>query len=413
MEAAQIDFYPYQFKPVLKFINSPTERLIIAGEVGLGKTIEAALIWVELQARRQAKRLLVVCPKILAEKWRDELRNKFLIDARIIDFTDLQQEIRYLKSEGPGHSFALIGTYTGLRPPRPELKVLSNPPDEQDACSQKTGFLREIRHWQMNFDPLDLVIFDEAHYMRNPASSTFNLGLCLAETAGSVLCVSATPVNNSNIDLHSLLRLTDESFFGKQGMFEELLEVNRPTVQAGNALSKIPVDMSQLVSAIEGMSVSPFIQNVPLFKQIIKQLESFDPKDKAQLAKCQDVIEKLNLLGSYINRTRRVQVKENRPVREPMVLPVVYTDEEMKLYRTILQLVRARCRKDNRPFHVFQSIGLQLRAASCLPALAIEIRSGRLTLKICLSKTMKTSLTIWKMSFEKELYRADLKPFRV
>ena len=411
MEAAQIDFYPYQFKPVLKFINSPTERLIIADEVGLGKTIEAALIWIELQARRQAKRLLVVCPKILAEKWRDELRNKFLIDARIIDFTDLQQEIRYLKSEGPGHSFALIGTYTGLRPPRPELKVLSNPPDEQDVCSQKTGFLREIRHWQMNFDPLDLVIFDEAHYMRNPASSTFNLGLCLAETAGSVLCVSATPVNNSNIDLHSLLRLTDESFFGKQGMFEELLEVNRPTVQAGNALSKIPVDMSQLVSAIEGMSVSPFIQNVPLFKQIIKQLESFDPKDKAQLAKCQDIIEKLNLLGSYINRTRRVQVKENRPVREPMVLPVVYTDEEMKLYRTILKLVRARCRKDNRPFHVFQSIGLQLRAASCLPALAMEIRSGRLgDIEDLFVEDMDEDIfdDLEDELSEKELYRADL-----
>ena len=81
MEAAQIDFYPYQFKPVLKFINSPTERLIIADEVGLGKTIEAALIWMELQARRQAQRLLVVCPKILAEKWREELRTKFMFDA--------------------------------------------------------------------------------------------------------------------------------------------------------------------------------------------------------------------------------------------------------------------------------------------------------------------------------------------
>src|SRR5262245_49636885 len=92
MEAAQIDFYPYQFKPVLKFINSPTERLIIADEVGLGKTIESALIWIELQARRQAKRLLVVCPKILAEKWREELRTKFLLDARIVDFRDLQQE---------------------------------------------------------------------------------------------------------------------------------------------------------------------------------------------------------------------------------------------------------------------------------------------------------------------------------
>ena len=109
MEAAQIDFYPYQFKPVLKFINSPTERLIIADEVGLGKTIEAALIWIELQARRQAKRLLVVCPKILADKWRDELRIKFLLDARIVDFSDFQQEINYLKTEGPGTCVGLAG----------------------------------------------------------------------------------------------------------------------------------------------------------------------------------------------------------------------------------------------------------------------------------------------------------------
>ena len=377
MEAAQIDFYPYQFKPVLKFINSPTERLIIADEVGLGKTIESALIWLELQARRQAKRLLVVCPKILAEKWRDELRIKFLIDARIVDFSDFQQEINYLKTEGPEHSFALIATNTGLRPPRKELKLLDDQPDEQSESSPKTNLLRELRYWPLAFDPMDLVIFDEAHYMRNPATTTFHLGESLAESSGAVLCVSATPVNNSNIDLHSLLRLTDESFFETQGLFEELLEANRPTVQAGNVLSKNPLDRLLLESALEGMSASPFIKKSPLFKQFLEKVEKLNPGDKAQLAKCQDIAEKLNLLGNYVNRTRRVQVKENRPIREPIVMLVEYSEEEMQLYQTILQLVRARCRKDKRPFHIFQSLGLQLRAASCLPALAKEMRDGR------------------------------------
>ena len=65
MDAAEIDFLEYQFKPVLKFVESPNERLLLADEVGLGKTIEAALIWLELQARRDARRLLVVCPKML------------------------------------------------------------------------------------------------------------------------------------------------------------------------------------------------------------------------------------------------------------------------------------------------------------------------------------------------------------
>lgn len=63
MEATETDFYAYQFKPVLKFLSSPTDALLIADEVGLGKTIEAGLIWTELRARLECNRLLVVCPK--------------------------------------------------------------------------------------------------------------------------------------------------------------------------------------------------------------------------------------------------------------------------------------------------------------------------------------------------------------
>ena len=377
MEAAQIDFYPYQFKPVLKFINSPTERLIIADEVGLGKTIEAALIWLELQARRQAQRLLVICPKILADKWRDELRSKFLFDARVVNFPELEEEMSELKRTGPSHSFVLIATYTGLRPPRAELRLLREPPDVEPQGSVKTRLLRDLHHWPLGYDPFDLVIFDEAHYMRNPATTTFNLGSNLAANAGAVLCVSATPVNNSNTDLHSLLRLTDESFFETQGMFEELLEANRPSVQAGNALAKMPLDKAMLETAVKGMGSSPFINQSPLFKQFLEKLSELDPANKAQVAKCQDLAEKLNLLGGYVNRTRRVQVKEHRPLRDPLVLPVEYSPEEMQLYQTILQMVREKCRQDSRPFHVFHVIGLQLRAASCLPVLAQEIRNGR------------------------------------
>jgi len=377
MEAAQIDFYPYQFKPVLKFINTPTERLIIADEVGLGKTIEAALIWMELQARRQASRLLVVCPKILANKWKDELRTKFLLNARMINFFELQGEVEELKRFGPSHSFALIATYTGLRPPRPELPLLKDALDDEGKGSPKTNLLREIRHWDKEYFPFDLVIFDEAHYMRNPATTTFHLGEALSSSAGAVLCVSATPVNNTNIDLHSLLRLVDEDFFETQAMFEDLLEANRSSVQAGNALARVPVDMEQLERAVSGMQHSPYINKSKLFEQFLERLEGLDANDKAQVAKCQDIAEKLNLLGNYVNRTRRMQVQEARPLRDAVVLEVDYTEPEMRLYQAILSMVRKMCFIDNRPFHIFQVMGLQLRAASCLPVIADEMRSGK------------------------------------
>ncbi|WP_169734409.1 SNF2-related protein [Desulfocurvus vexinensis] len=381
MEAAQIDFYPYQFKPVLKFINSPTERLILADEVGLGKTIESGLIWMEMQARYQSNRLLVICPKILAEKWHEELRNKFLLDARIIDFKGFRDEIKELKKNGPDYPFILIGTYSGLRPPKDSRESLNQPPEDKPSEYPKAELLRELRFWDEDYPPLDMVIFDEAHYMRNQATTTFHLGENISASARAVLCVSATPVNNSNIDLHSLLRLIDEDFFATQASFEDLVAMNRPAVHAGNALAQAPVDVETLMTSVQGMAKSRYIKENRLFDQFIKHLESLSHsgfKDVSLLAKCQDIAEKLNLLGAYINRTRRVQVKEERAVRKPHVVALEYTPEEMELYQAILKVVRLRCKKNKKPFHVFQVMGLQLMTASCLPAFSHRILSDEL-----------------------------------
>ena len=84
MDVTNTDFYAYQFKPVCKIINSPSNSILIADEVGLGKTIEAGLIWTELKQRYDFKRLLVVCPKVLSEKWRNELKNKIAELARYL-----------------------------------------------------------------------------------------------------------------------------------------------------------------------------------------------------------------------------------------------------------------------------------------------------------------------------------------
>ena len=73
MNTTNTDFYAHQYKPVLSFLESPSRGLLIADEVGLGKTFEAGLIWTELRARVDARRLLVVCPKMLCEKWRLEI----------------------------------------------------------------------------------------------------------------------------------------------------------------------------------------------------------------------------------------------------------------------------------------------------------------------------------------------------
>ena len=78
------EYLPHQFLPVTKFLQSPEERILIADEVGLGKTVEAMYIWKEFEARRNAKRLLVVCPAALREKWKRDMENLFGIHAEIV-----------------------------------------------------------------------------------------------------------------------------------------------------------------------------------------------------------------------------------------------------------------------------------------------------------------------------------------
>jgi len=70
-----------------------------------------------------------------------------------------------MKNTGPSHSFILVATYTGLRPPRAEINILNEPPDTDPLGSPKTEFLRAFFHWSLSYNPFDLVIFDEAHYM--------------------------------------------------------------------------------------------------------------------------------------------------------------------------------------------------------------------------------------------------------
>jgi len=85
----------------MTLLDSPASGLLIADEVGLGKTVEAGLIWTELRAREDMRRLLIVCPAMLREKWQDELKNRFGINAQIVDAKTLTEELQESSATGP------------------------------------------------------------------------------------------------------------------------------------------------------------------------------------------------------------------------------------------------------------------------------------------------------------------------
>jgi SNF2 family DNA or RNA helicase len=121
MESSNTQFYPHQFTPVLKFLDSPVGRLLIADEVGLGKTIEATFIWKELQARQDARRLLILCPAMLREKWKADLQNRFSVDAELVSAQGLRDKVKRIlqnRSMQSNSSFIHIASLEGTRPPK-------------------------------------------------------------------------------------------------------------------------------------------------------------------------------------------------------------------------------------------------------------------------------------------------------
>ena len=136
-------FRPYQFKPVLKLLSTGTLRLLIADEVGLGKTIEAGLVWTEMEARRQADRVLVVCPSSLVAKWRREMEDRFGFTLVELDNPGLQEMTERLETDRLPRRGAYICSIERLR---------------------TWEGLKRAAELGLNFD---LSIVDEAHAFRN------------------------------------------------------------------------------------------------------------------------------------------------------------------------------------------------------------------------------------------------------
>lgn len=86
-----IDIEDYQLDPVVRAIQMPRVNLLIADDVGLGKTIEAGLVTQELIIRRRCHRSLIVCPSSLQIQWQEQMRDKFGLDFRIVDSSLLKQ----------------------------------------------------------------------------------------------------------------------------------------------------------------------------------------------------------------------------------------------------------------------------------------------------------------------------------
>ncbi len=333
MEASDTRFLPYQFKPVLKLIESPCNSLLIADEVGLGKTIEAGLIWTELRARAAAHRLLVVCPAKLKEKWVRELSRRFGTRAQEAGARDLLDHLREFR-RNPSHGFALVASYQSLRP-------TNGWKDLEPGTDAQTELAHMLSDAAQTGPLFDLLVMDEAHYMRNSETLTFDLGQLATDVTSYRVFLSATPLHTSNTNLFSLLRLLDPDTFDSEQTFAGILEANAPLVRLRDAFANPRSTIDQVRGHLDGACVNAYLSSSAMLTELREAAlapGALDtPSSRVELAYR---AERVNMLGHAVSRTRKRDVftENERVYRDVKAYRVGMSSEERDVYETICEL---------------------------------------------------------------------------
>ncbi|HRX85681.1 MAG TPA: DISARM system SNF2-like helicase DrmD [Phycisphaerae bacterium] len=208
----------YQLVPLLKALQMPRVSLLIADDVGLGKTVEAGLILSELLLRRRIQRVLILTPASLRLQWRDEMWDKFSLQFNIVDRDETYKLRRQLGIDAnPWRSFSrIIASYHYLR----QEDVL-----EQFRAASEPAAGSPHLAW-------DLLILDECHNLM-PAPFGDDSGLCkmlrlITPRFEHRLFLSATPHNGHTRSFTGLLELLDPVRFSQT---DEIKPAERARVQ--------------------------------------------------------------------------------------------------------------------------------------------------------------------------------------
>jgi ERCC4-related helicase len=207
---SQVDLNPHQVEAALFACKNPLSRgVILADEVGLGKTIEAGLVISQRWAERR-RRILIIVPANLRKQWHQELQDKFALQALILEaknYNAIRKQERqnpFLVPMGP-----VICSYQFAKAKAEDIKTID---------------------W-------DLVVMDEAHRMRNVYKTSNVIAKTLKEALAHVhskVLLTATPLQNSLLELYGLVSMIDDRVFGDLDSFRtQFMQANREQAFAG------------------------------------------------------------------------------------------------------------------------------------------------------------------------------------
>ena len=333
LNSARIDFVPYQFRPALKMIKSDSPRLLVADDVGVGKTIEAGLILKELEARSSVNSVLIICPRpLVAErKWELEMK-RFDEDFTQLDGSQLLEAISETDRDGEW-------------PDRHKKTIIPYSLFGEDSVKgkQSTSNKKNKSLGLEELDPFprfDLVIVDEAHNIRNANTWAYKGVELFCRNADAVVFLTATPLQNSKNDLYTLLNLLRPDVVIDKDTFATMSEPNAyinsllriVRNQGENWQEEGKQEIANILTTEWGRNV---IQQHPNFETIYNFLEKQEVTREEKI----DIVTKIESLHSFntmINRTRRRDI-EDFCIRRTITVTAPFNGVQKDLYDSLIE----------------------------------------------------------------------------
>jgi len=246
---AQVDLNPHQLEAALFACQNPLSKgVILADEVGLGKTIEAGLVISQRWAERK-RRILIIVPANLRKQWHQELMDKFGLEPLILE----SKNYNAAKKQGASNPFEA------------DAPVICSYP----FASKKADDLKRVE-W-------DLVVLDEAHRVRNVYKPSNVMGRALRdalENVPSKVLLTATPLQNSLLELYGLVSFIDDRVFGNLDSFRSQFG----QIGKSQNFDALRARLSPLCKRSLRRDVQPYVP----YTRRLALVEEFTPSDDEQ-----------------------------------------------------------------------------------------------------------------------------------
>ncbi|MCU9594539.1 SNF2-related protein [Caldibacillus thermolactis] len=300
---ATVDLNPHQVEAALFAFRAPLERgALLADEVGLGKTIEAGLIVSQLWAERK-RNILIIVPPPLRKQWSQELLEKFYIPSIVLE----NKNFKEMQAAG-----------------------IMNPFYQQDMVVITSLYFAKNKAIELRRVNWDLIIFDEAHRLRNVYKKSNKIARALRSATGGFpkLLLTATPLQNSLMELYGLISFIDPHIFGDEISFRK--QFSRGTKELSQADY---IDLKQRISPVTHRTLRRQVTEYVKYTQRIPITQKFMPTNEEW-----ELYEKVS---SYLQRDLLFALPKSQRSLMTLVIRKILASSTFALTDTLQSLIKS------------------------------------------------------------------------